>query len=38
VATGVVMILLMVPLKRAIGDENAKEEGEEAPAPEGPPA
>ena len=36
VATGVVMILLMVPLKRAIGDENAKEE--EPAAEGGPPA
>ncbi len=35
VATGVVMLLLMVPLKRAIGDENAQDEedAEARPAP-----
>ena len=32
IATGVVMLLLMVPLKRAIGDENATDEDDAEPA------
>jgi len=31
IATGVLMIALMVPLRKAIGDENAKEDAEEEP-------
>ncbi|HRG98023.1 MAG TPA: peptide MFS transporter [Polyangiaceae bacterium] len=31
-ATGIVMLLLMVPLKRAIGDENARDDDDAEPA------
>ncbi len=37
-ATGITMILLMIPLKRALGDENANADEAPPPAPESAPA